>query len=90
MLLNATMWLTVTHTFMVIKLKLANWSKQFCIAFGSCFCSLLTSKWEVNTGGSLYSFIHFAQITQIFVISSYIEHIETNLLIGKHTLRVFT
>ena len=49
----------------------------------------MTSKWEVITGPFLYSFIIIAQITQNFVIGSYIEDIETNLFIGKHTLRVF-
>ena len=54
------------------------------------FCSLLTSNWKVSTGLSLYSFISFAQNTQTFVINSYIQGIEKNLGIGKHTLRVFT
>ena len=38
----------------------------------------------------MYSFINFAQNTQLFVITSFIENIETNLRIGKHTLRVVT
>ena len=54
------------------------------------FCSLLTSNWEVSTGCSHYSFVNFTQITQKFVLSSYIDDIETNLPIGNHTLRAFT
>ena len=63
---------------------------EFCITLWSCFCSLLTSKWEVSTGWFLYSCINFSQSTPIFVISSYIDNIETNLPIGKHTLHGFT
>ena len=57
--------------------------------FRSVIFSLLISNWEVSTGRSLYSFNNFIQIKQKVVISSYIEDIETNLSIGKHTLRVF-
>ena len=89
MLLNATLWLTVTHTFQGNRPKLADWSKWICITLWSCFCSLLTSNWEVSTDGLPYKFPNFTQITQIFVISSYIHDVETNLPIGKHTLRVF-
>ena len=53
-----------------------------------CFCSLLTSNWEVNTGRSLYSFISFFQIKNNCVFSSFIEDNETNLPIEKHTSRV--
>ena len=53
------------------------------------FCSLLTSNLEVSTGGLHYGFVDFTQVTQKFVISSYIDDIKTNLPIGKHTLRVF-
>ena len=49
---------------------------------------MLTSNWKVSTGCSPQSFITFIQTTQNFVIILYIEHIETNLPIGKHTLRV--
>ena len=52
------------------------------------FCSLLTPNWEVSTGRLHYSFINFNQITQKFISSSYIDDIETNLPIGKHTMRV--
>ena len=90
MLLDATLWLTVTHTFLVIEPTLANWSKRFDIAFRSYFCSLLTSDWGVSTGRFLYSFKSFSQITQKLVISSYVEEMETNLPVGKHTLRGFT
>ena len=48
---------------------------------------MLTSNWKVSTGRSPQSFITFIQTTQNFVIILYIEHIETNLPIGKHTLR---
>ena len=58
--------------------------------FRSCFCSLLTSNWEVSTGLSPCSFINFDQITQNFVLSSFIKDIATNLPFGKHILRVFT
>ena len=47
------------------------------------FFTLLTSNWEVNSGCSLYSFISCILIKKIFVFSSYIEDIETNLPIGK-------
>ena len=89
MCLKATLWLTVTHTFMVNGPKLADWSKWFGITLWSDFCSLLTSNWEVSTSRLLYTINSFAQITQIFVISSYVEDIETNLPVEKHTLRVF-
>ena len=55
----------------------------------SCICSLLTSNLEVTIGRLRYSFHNFTQVTQTFVISSYIDDIETNLPIAKHTLRVF-
>ena len=83
MVLNATLWLTVTHTFKGNGPKLADWSKWICITVGSCFCSLLTWNWEVSTGRSLCSFTNFAQITQNFLLSSYIEDIETNLPFEK-------
>ena len=47
-------------------------------------------KLEVNADFSLNRFLIISQIVQLFVISSYIESIETNLRIEKHTLRVFT
>ena len=72
------------------KPKLADWSKWIYITFWSSFCSLLSSNWKVGTGRSLKSILIISKITQIFVISSYIEDIETNLPIEKHTLRVFT
>ena len=90
MLLNKTLWLTVTHTFMGNRPKLAHWSKWFSITLRTCFCSLLTSNWEVSTACSLNNFINFTQTTQNFVINLYIEAIETKLSNGKHTLRVFT
>ena len=34
--------------------------------------------------------LFFPHITQIYIITSYIDDIEPNLPIGKHTLRVFT
>ena len=49
---------------------------------------MLTSNWKVSTGCSPQSFITFIQTTQNFVIILYIEDIETNLPIGKLTLRV--
>ena len=49
---------------------------------------MLTSNWKVSTGRSPQSFITFIQTTQNFVIILHIEHIETNLPIEKHTLRV--
>ena len=78
----------VTHTFKFKGPKLGNWSKWTCITLEGCFCSLLTSNWEVNTGRFPYSFISFLQIKKNFVFSSYIEDNETNLPIEKHTLRV--
>ena len=82
--------LTVTHTLKGNGPNLADWSKCVCITLEGCFCSLLTSNWEVYTGRSLYSFISFIQIKTNFVFSSSIQDIETNLLTGKHNLRVFT
>ena len=38
MLLNAVLWLTVTHTFKGNRPKLAHWSKWICITLRSCFC----------------------------------------------------
>ena len=70
--------------------KLADWSKLVCITPRSCLRSFLTSNWEVNADFSLNRFLIISQIVQLFVISSYIESIETNLRIEKHTLRVFT
>ena len=90
MLLNATLWLTVTHTFKSNEPKLADWSKLICITLRRYFCGFLTSNREVSTGRSFLCFIKFAQITKNVVISSYIKHIETNLAIGKHIMRVIT
>ena len=59
MLLNATLWLTVLHTFQSNRPNLADWSKRICITLRKCFCSLLTSNWEVNTGRLLYSCTNF-------------------------------
>ena len=87
--LNGTLWHTVMHTVMDNIPKLATWSNSICITFWSCFCSFLTSNWEVDTGRLHYTFIIFTQITQKSVISRYIDHIETNLSIGKHMKRVF-
>ena len=82
------LWLTFIHTFMGNRPKLADWSKLVCITPRSCLCSFLTSNWEVNADLSLNRFLIISQIVQLFVISSYIEGIETSLLIEKHTLRV--
>ena len=84
--LMAYTWLT----FMGNRPKLADWSKLVCITPRSCLCSFLTSNWEVNADLSPNRFLIISQIVQLFVISSYIEGIETNLRIEKHTLRVFT
>ena len=84
------LWLTFIHTFMGNRPKLADWSKLVCITPRSCLCSFLTSNWEVTADLSLNRFLIISQIVQLFVISSYIEGIETNLRIEKHTLRVFT
>ena len=90
MLLNATLWLAVTHTLKGNGPNLANWSKWFCITPRSCFCSLLTWNSEGNTSRLLHSCTNFSQSTPIFVRSSYIDNNETNLPIAKHTLHVFT
>ena len=82
------MWLIVTHTFKRNEPRLAEWSKGICITLRKCFCGVLTSNWKVSTSCSPQSFITFIQTTQNFVIILYIEDIETNLPIGKHTLRV--
>ena len=49
---------------------------------------MLTSNWEVKTGGSPYSFISFIQAKKNVFFSSYIEDNETNLSIENHILRV--
>ena len=54
----------------------------------SCFCSWLTSNWEVSPGRSWYIFVDFAQSQLQFFMISYIEDNETNLLTGKRTLCV--
>ena len=87
MLLNATLWFTVTHTIKINGPKLADWSKWICLTLWSCFCSLLTSNWKFSTSRLHYSFVNFIQITHFYVISSYIDDIETNLPILKHTSR---
>ena len=79
-----------SHAFVENGPKLADWSKWVCITLRSCFCSLLTSNWEVSTGRSPCSFISFDQITQNFVLSSFIKDIAANLPFRKHILRVFT
>ena len=43
MLLNATLWLTVTHTFQSNRSNLADCSIGICITLRKCLCSLLTS-----------------------------------------------
>ena len=55
----------------------------------SCFSSLLTSNWDISTSCLPYLLNTLTQITKFFVISSYIDDIETNLLIAKNTLGVF-
>ena len=89
MLLNVTLWFTVTHKFKGNGPKLANWSKWICILLWSCFCNMLTSNSVVSAGCLHYSFIDFTQNNQKIVIGPYIDDIETNLPIEKHTLRVF-
>ena len=62
MLLNETLWLTVTHAFRSNGPKLANWSKWIYIARWSCFCSLLKSNLEVSISRLPYSFGNFAHL----------------------------
>ena len=69
MLLNATLWNTVTHAFQRNGLKLADWSKRVCITLWSCICSLMTSNSKLSSGRLHYSFIKFTQTAQTFVIS---------------------
>ena len=45
----------LSHAFVDNGPKLEDWSKWICITLRSCFCSLLTSNWEVSTSGFLYS-----------------------------------
>ena len=73
MLLNATLWFTVTHTFQGNETEFADRSKRICITLQSCFCRSLAWNWEVSTGRSLNSFFVFSQVAQHSVISSYIE-----------------
>ena len=65
---------TVTHTFKGNGPKLADWSKWTCITLQSCFCSLLTSKWEVNIGRLLYSFISLFKLKKFRLQSVYWRH----------------
>ena len=90
MLLKATLWLTVTHTIKINTPNLTDRYKWICPTLWSCFSSLLTSKWDFSTGWLPYLLNILTQITKFFVISSYINDIETNLPIKKHTLHVFT
>ena len=66
-----------------------NWP-QIKATFKRCFCSQLTSNWEVSVSHFLDSFINFAQNTHKLVIISYIEDIATNVPIENHTLHAFT
>ena len=49
----------------------------------------MTSNGEVSTGRFHYSFIKFTEVAHTFLKSGYIDDIETNLTIGKDTLRLF-
>ena len=88
MLLNERFRLAITNTFKGSGPKLADWSKWIRITLRSCFCSLLTSNWEVSPDCFLNSFINFAQIAKKFVTFSNIEDIETNFPNRKHTFCV--
>ena len=64
MLLNKTLWLTVTHAF---KGKEPSWQtgpNESALHFQVVFFSLLTSNWEVSTGRSLNSFLIISEITK--------------------------
>ena len=82
------MWLIVTHTFKRNEPGWQSGPSESVLHFEVVFVEWLTSNWKVSTGRSPQSFITFLQTTQNFVIILYIEDIETNLPIGKHTLRV--
>ena len=93
------LWLTFIHTyfdglymayFYGNRPKLADWSKLVCITPRSCLYSFLTSNWEVNADLFLNRFLIISQIVQLFVISSYIEGIETNLRIEKNIPCVYS
>ena len=66
-----------------------NWP-QIKATFKPCFCSQLTSNWEVSVSHFPESFINFAQKPHKLVIISDIESIATNVRIENHTLHVFT
>ena len=83
MLLNATLWYTVTHTFQGNETEFADRSKGICIRLQSCFCTLLAWNWEVSTGRSLNIFFVFSQIAQHLVISSYIKILKEIFLLEK-------
>ena len=87
---EARLWLTVMHTIKINGQRLADWSERDCITLWSCFCSLLTSNCKFSTSCLPYFLNILTQITKFFVISSYIDDIETNLPTRKRTLRVFT
>ena len=83
MLLNATLWFTVTHTFQGNETEFADRSKGICITLQSCFCRLLASNWEVNTGRFLNIFFVFSQVAQHLVISLYIKILKEIFLLEK-------
>ena len=60
MLLNATLWIAVTHTFKVTDQSWHTFLSESVLHF-QVFCSWLTSKWEVSIGHSLKSFLRLAQ-----------------------------
>ena len=66
-----------------------NWP-QIKTTFKRCFCSQLTSNWEVSVSHFLDSLINFAQNTHKLVIISYIESIATMVPIEIHILCAFT
>ena len=67
-----------------------NWP-QIKATFQRCFCSQLTSNWEVGESHFLDSFINFAQSTHKLVIISYIESrggVEDTRLEAKDTKKI--
>ena len=59
------------------------------VSFDASFMCLFRLVQVVSAGCLHYSFIDFTQNNQKIVIGPCIDDIETNLPIGKHTLRAF-
>ena len=90
MLLNATLWFTVTFTIKGKETKAGNLVQINLYYTLKTFFRLLTSIWKFVPIVYIEVLFFFPKLHIFFVISSYIADLETNLPIGKQTLLVFT